>query len=465
MLLATPRLVLAGLSGDSGKTFVALGLVRGLCDRGLTVAPFKKGPDYIDAAWLSQAAQRPARNLDTYMMPPEALSESLARGLPADVLVVEGNRGLFDGMTPEGTHSTAELAKTMRAPVILVVDVTKSTRTVAAMVLGCQTLDPALCIAGVILNRVATARQENVIRKALAGIGGPPVVGAIPKQETNVLPARHLGLLTAAEHPGRDSAVAGLAETIARSVDLDAILAIARSVEACKLPDRAPMPGAAHAKIAVLRDEALTFYYPENIEALEEAGATLEQVSPLDDASLGDVDAVYVGGGFPEAHAARLADNRALQSSLRAAVSAGTPVYAECGGLMYLAKQLIVNGSTYPMAGVLDVTIEQTPHPVGHGYAEGLIDRSTPFFPAGARLRGHEFHYSHVVDGRDREATALRLDRGTGIKDRRDGISVGRVWASYVHLHALGTPTWAPAVVTLAEARRKERGVSTAACA
>jgi cobyrinic acid a,c-diamide synthase len=462
MLVTTPRLVIAGMAGDGGKTLVAAGLARALTARGLSVAPFKKGPDYIDAGWLGAAARRPGRNLDTFLMASDALGDALARGGPADLVLVEGNRGLFDGLDARGTHSTAELAKLLRAPVVLVVDVTKATRTVAAVVLGCRALDPDVLLAGVVLNRVGSSRHERAVRDSIRSAGGPPVMGAIPRLEDSPFPGRHLGLVTAAEHPEREQALELASGIVARHVDVDALVALAREAPAVAFADRVPVAPAGRATVAVLRDEALSFYYPENLEALREAGAELRFVSPLAAEALPEVDAVYVGGGFPEVHAERLAANAAFRRSLREAAAGGLPVYAECGGLMYLGKELIVRGVAHPMAGVLDLKTEQTASPRGHGYVSARVEAANPWFERGTTLRGHEFHYSRVAGGEDREATVLRLERGTGLGDGRDGIAVGDVWASYLHIHALGTPGWAPALVRRAGARR-DGGVSAAA--
>jgi len=465
----TPRLVVAGLSGDSGKTLVSLGIAAALKARDVDVAPFKKGPDYIDAAWLGAATGRPGRNLDTFLQGPEALGAVLARGACgefAGLAVIEGNRGLFDGFDAAGTHSTAELAKRLDAPILLVVDVTKATRTVAALVLGCRALDPDVPLAGVVLNRVATPRQERVIRDALAQAGGPPVLGALPRLDGDPLPGRHLGLVTAAEHPRTQEAITTAARLAEAHLDLDTLLEIAGRAPAVELPEREAPKSGPPVRIGVLRDEAFSFYYPENLEALEELGAELLFFSALAGDSLPDVDALYVGGGFPELYAAPLAENRELAASLRAAVADGMPVYAECGGLMYLAKELVADGVAHPMAGVLNLAVEQTSRPHGHGYVEGTVERANPFFETGTRLRGHEFHYSRPRGGNDRSATVVGLERGTGIGDGRDGIVTGRggcVWASYLHLHALGTPAWAPGLVGVARTWRRERpGVSAA---
>jgi cobyrinic acid a,c-diamide synthase len=466
----TPRLVVAGLSGDSGKTLVALGIAAALKARGLDVAPFKKGPDYIDAAWLGEATGRPGRNLDTFLQGPEALDGVLARGASAGLALVEGNRGLFDGLDAAGAHSTAELAKRIGAAVVLVVDVTKTTRTVAALVLGCRALDPEVPLAGVVLNRVATARQEQVIRDALEQAGAPPVLGAVPRVADDPLPGRHLGLVTAVEHPRTRDAIGVAARLIEAHVDLDRLLEIAGSAPPVELAEREAPSRGSPVRVGVLRDEAFSFYYPENLEALEERGAEIVFFSALAGDPLPDVDALYIGGGFPELYAPRLAAHRGLRESLRGAVADGLPVYAECGGLMYLARALVTGGASHPMSGVLDLVIEQTHRPHGHGYAEGTVKGANAFFARGTRLRGHEFHYSRPRGGPRDVTTVLSLERGTGLGEGRDAIVAGpggRVWASYLHVHALGTPAWAPALLSLArtrQAEKRKRPEAAAAC-
>jgi cobyrinic acid a,c-diamide synthase len=464
MQLQTPRLVVAGLSGDGGKTLVSLGLSRALGEAGRVVQTFKKGPDYIDAAWLTTATGRPCRNLDPYLMSESAIGRAVAAGSDADILLVEGNRGLFDGVDAAGSHSTANLAKLIGAPVVLVVNVTKVTRTAAAAVLGCSHLDPELALGGVILNRVATARQERVVRDAIESATGIPVIGAVPKlRGEDPLPDRHLGLVTAVEHPRRDEAIARAAAAIAEDVDLDRVEAIASSAPALSITEASPSVGDERVTIGYFADEAFSFYYPENLETFEAAGSKLVAVSPSRDAELPAIDGLYIGGGFPEVHAARLAANREFALSVRARVADGMPVFAECGGLMYLARELVVDGATHPMAGVLDVVVEQTPRPQGHGYETVEIDRSNGFFDVGTELRGHEFHYSRIVSGGDREATVGSVKRGAGIGDGRDAIVAGRVWASYLHLHASATPDWAAGFVTQAVAYAAERSQPAAA--
>jgi len=458
MKLATPRLMVAGLAGDSGKTLFAIGLARALCERGIRVAPYKKGPDYIDASWLGAAAGRPGRTLDTFMIDRPGLGSSLARSKDADLILVEGNRGLFDGADTVGSHSTAELAKIIGAPVVLVVDVSKATRTVGAQVLGCREFDRDVELAGVVLNRVATLRQEPLIRTVLEHQVGVEVLGALPRlTATDPLPSRHLGLVTTGEHPTLERTLRTATQLVAGHVNLDRIRIVAERAGTVELPvAKSPRRGA-RVRIGVGRGQAFSFYYPANLEVLEACGAELTFFSPLSEPRLPDVDAVYFGGGFPEVHANTLSDNQTLRSDVRRAVRDGLPVWAECGGLMYLARELLVQGATYPMAGALDVTVEQTPWPQGHGYVVATVDRKNPYLATGATIRGHEFHYSRATGGRDLERTVLRIERGHGLAGGRDGIVRDNVWASYIHIHALGLRDWAPRFVARIRAAGRGR--------
>jgi cobyrinic acid a,c-diamide synthase len=450
----------AGLGGDSGKSLLTIGLIGAFRRRGLVVAPFKKGPDFIDAAWLGCAAGREGRNLDTYLMKTSAIHESVAAAAScADIVIVEGNRGLFDGMTAKGEHATAALARVLAAPVLLVIDVTKVTRTVAAMVKGCATLETGLHLGGVVLNQVATRRQERIIREAVETETGIPVMGAVYRRDASLLPSRHLGLLTATEHPDVRSALDTAWEMTDGPVDIDAVLNLAAQAGEMLYPhpgdgdavedvdrgyaeisDRTGRP-----KIAVLKDRAFSFYYPENIEALERLGAELFFVSPIEDERIpAEIDGLYAGGGFPEVYAEQLARNEAFRTSLKTRIDRGLPVFAECGGLMFLARSLSIEGNTYPMVGGLPIDVAQRRRPRGHGYVSGRIDGETPFFRNGARIRGHEFHYSEIVSDVVGVKTTAALDKGVGIGGGRDGIVHKNITAFYTHFHALGEPGWAP---------------------
>jgi cobyrinic acid a,c-diamide synthase len=464
MRLISPRLVVAGLAGDSGKTLLTLGLARSLRERGLAVRTAKKGPDYIDAAWPAGGGAAACVHRVPSTRPREGIGSGASSLAGADVVLVEGNRGLFDGVDAEGTHSTAELAKLLGSPVLLVVDVTKATRTVAAQVLGCQKLDPALRLGGVVLNRVGTARQEALVRSAVEDITGLPVVGALPRLAgDDPLPGRHLGLVTVAEHPDGEGAIARAAEVVARHVDIDRVLDLARGAIDVELPLLRIEAEPRSCCVGYLADPAFSFYYPENLESLRRRGAELVAMAPAASAALPRLDALYIGGGFPEVHAERLAGSGALLATLREHAAAGLPIYAECGGLMLLARALVVDGSSHPMAGVLDIVVEQTRRPQGHGYEVATVDRSNPFFPAGTRLAGHEFHYSRVVAGADASSTVLAVERGCGLGAGRDGIVKGTVWASYLHLHALGAPRWADGFLGMAARFAAERAATAEA--
>lgn len=456
---ALPRLVVAGLSGESGKTLVTLALSLEARRRDLPVRAFKKGPDYIDAAWLEWASGKPARNLDTHLMGFEQAASSFAwHGISSGLNLVEGNRGLFDGLDARGTHSTAELAKALHAPVVLVIDATKVTRTVAALVLGCQKLDPELRIAGVIVNRAGTSRHARIIREAIETVCGIPVLGVIPRASPDaLLSTRHLGLVTPREQHGHESLIRNLSEFVGRYLEFDRLVEISQHAGPVPIPAM-PQPAVASAAgltIGYVTDSAFSFYYPENIEALHAAGATVAPISALSAASLpDDLDTLYIGGGFPETHAQLLSNNTGFLASIRQAAQAGLPVYAECGGLMLLSRALIWRGTKYPMAGVFPFDVQVFDSPQGHGYTELLVDTANPFFPVGARLKGHEFHYSRIVPETHVSPTACAVLRGTGCFTGRDAVLAGNVYAAYTHLHALATPDWARGIIGAARSAK-----------
>lgn len=462
MRIDAPRLLVAGLRGGSGKTLLSLGLAASFRSRGLDVAPFKKGPDYIDASWLSRASGRPCRNLDLFLFSPAAALGSFGRGAAsADLALIEGNRGLFDGMDAEGTFSSAELAKLLRAPVLLTVDATKTTRTAAAMILGCQTMDPDVRLGGVVLNRIAGSRHESVLRQAIEGICGLPVLGAVPKLPEDLFPERHLGLIPPQETEEVQDPLARVANVAERYLDLDGILEVARTAGALEVPQRRPTIRVEHEdgsegnrgppRIGVFVDEAFQFYYPENLEALSRAGGEIVEISPLSDLRLPSVDALYLGGGFPETLAAGLSGNGQFLDSVRTRAGEGLPIYAECGGAVYLGRSLQYAGQRFAMAGVLPVDYGFQARPRGHGYTVLEAVGENPFFEVGETLRGHEFHYTHLLSPDTREAPdrrfAFRVHRGYGFDGTWDGLVHGNVLASYTHIHALGVEAWAPSLV------------------
>ena len=470
-------MVIAAPHGRSGKTTVTLALVGALAARGLIVQPFKKGPDYIDPSWLTAAAQRPARNLDPFMLNDDAIVSSLARGArDADIAIVEGNHGLFDSLDDEGKGSTAALARLLRAPILLVVDAARMGRSVAALVDGYQYFEPDTQIAGVILDNVAHARHAAKLQSAVEAHCGIPVLGLLPRDETLAIADRHLGLIPRGEYDARARAPLDVLRRAAEEFfDLDAILEIANStlelesvIASREAAKQSPIrdSGIASAqnsrramtqcRVGIIRDAAFTFYYPENLEALEDAGAELVFIDALRDTSLPAVDALYIGGGFPEVFAAELAANAALRADLRAAIEDDLPVYAECGGLMYLARSLSWHDQKYAMVGALPCDIEIMDTPQGHGYVEARVAGDNPFFARETILRGHEYHHSRVVN-LESSMLAYDLAHGRGIGEHGDGIVYRRVLAAYTHLHALGTPQWATALVEQAVACRASR--------
>ncbi len=448
-----PRVLIAGLRGGSGKTIVSTGLAAALRADGCTVTPFKKGPDYIDTAWLSEAAARSCRNLDLFLMKKEVIIESfLKTAEDSELVLIEGNRGLFDGMDAEGSFSTAELAKLMKTPVILVVDCTKASRTISALILGCKALDPDVPIRGVILNRTGGPRHLSVIRKAVARDCGLPVLGNLPRFRERIFPERHLGLVPPDEHGEVADAIENIARIVGEHLDLETIRQIAAQAPPLESPtDVVPVfqsAPASKARIGILRDAAFQFYYPENLEALENAGGDLIEISPLRDDEPPVVDALYIGGGFPETLAEGLSANKRFRSSIRRSAEAGLPVYAECGGAVFLGEKLYMDGNEYPMAGVLPVTFGFDRKPRGHGYTVVEAIRRNPFYEIGDVLRGHEFHYTymHELTGNDVEFV-FRVRRGYGFDGRHDGLCRRNVLACYTHVHALGVENWAASIV------------------
>jgi cobyrinic acid a,c-diamide synthase len=464
MMVHKPRVVIAALRGGSGKTVISLGLAAAWrIKHNLRVVPFKKGPDYIDAGWLASAAQHPCYNLDPFMMKPDDLLLSFLRHADkGDVALIEGNRGLYDGVDVHGSYSTAELAKFFAAPVILVVDATKVTRTAAALVLGCQQLDPAVKIAGVILNQVAGKRHEKVMRGAIEQYCGIPVVGVVAKESRIVFPERHMGLVPPQESDNAEQAMQLAADEISQCVDLNAILQIAESAGAMAWPAWKAQAGAvmqfgSSVRIGIVRDAAFQFYYPENIEALEEKGAIIQEISSFDEKPLPPLDSLYIGGGFPETHLEVLSNNRVFRESLRREIEAGLPVYAECGGLMFLCKSILHGGRKYPMIGVFpwDVVLETKPQ--GHGYTVVECVGDNPFFAKGVQFRGHEFHYSRIVGCDSSHPFIFRLKKGHGILAGWDGMCYKNTLASYSHVHAVGNDFWAESIIRVAQNYQRER--------
>jgi len=475
------KIIIAAMRGGAGKTILSIGIIAAWRASGLQIAPFKKGPDYIDAGWLALAAGRACYNLDSFLIAPDNLRESFYTHTPENhIAVIEGNRGLYDGSDQHGSTSTAELSKMLNIPVILCLDCTKSTRTVAATVLGCLHFDPHVNIAGVVLNRVAGHRHETVIRRTVEQRCGVPVLGAVPKLRKQRFPERHMGLVPIPEHVWAADAINAASDVAAQYIDLDRLMEIAQSEDPHPADKDAPPTETATTvsliedsparplavdnrpthklRIGVAKDSAFQFYYAENLEALEASGAELIYISPLTDLSVPKFDALYIGGGFPETHAQALGDNVSFRTALKELAENGLPIYAECGGLMYLGESLVLNETVFPMTGLLPIVFGLSSRPQGHGYTVIAVQRKNPFFEVGAEIKGHEFHYSHILEWNgDKNDLAFDMRRGTGFTDGQDGLCYKNILATYTHIHALGTPSWAQAMIRNAQLYRDQK--------
>lgn len=447
-----PRVIISGVRGGSGKTTASLAIISSLIERGLSVIPFKKGPDYIDTAWLSFFAKNPCYNLDPFMLPEEIIIDSFIRHFRGDIAIIEGNRGIHDGMDAIGSMSTARLSKLIKAPVILVVDCTKITRTAAAIVLGCMSLDRDVKIRGVILNNVSSKRHESVIRESIERYCSIPVLGSIPRLSLNEIPERHMGLTSFYEF-GEIERVIDTIKRIGGYLYIDGVIRIAMDVEPLEQPEikksAIPQVVPPGVKIGIVRDSAFQFYYEENIEALRERGASIVEINALNDISIPDIDCLYIGGGFPETNAVRLSENREFINSIRDNTEKGLPVYAECGGMMYLGRNIIMDGKSYPMTGILPIDFKINPVPVAHGYTIVEVTDENPFYHVGSVLKGHEFHYSGGINSGDIRM-CFTMKRGRGIRDGMDGITYKNILATYTHVHASGTPEWADGMLRIA---------------
>lgn len=446
-----PRLIIAGTHSGVGKTTLTAGIIAALSRRGLRVQPFKAGPDYIDPTYHSLAAGRPARNLDTWMIPRERIPGLFAYGArDADLALVEGVMGLYDGFAyTQETGSTAELAKRLQAPVVLVVDAQAMARSAAALVRGYRDFDPDIPLAGVIVNRVGSEGHGQGVARAIREYTGLPVLGRLPRIDALHIPERHLGLIPTHEAAQARSFIDAAADQVSRYLDLEGLLALAHRappLDPTPLPIRVDGPGDTQGRgtgpiIAVAQDPAFSFTYPDNLDLLAAAGARIVPFSPLADAELpAGAAGVILSGGFPELHAAELAANRSMHVGLRRAHARGLPIYAECGGLMYLTQAIVdLEGRRHAMVGLLPGHSTM----VGRltlGYREAEAGTESWFLHRGERIRGHEFHYSRW-EGRPPHLPPAYLLSPPGEKTPRpEGACLGRLWASYVHVHFWAKP-------------------------
>jgi cobyrinic acid a,c-diamide synthase len=441
------RVLVSAAHKSSGKTSVSIGLAAELYRRGLSVQTFKKGPDYIDPMWLSAATGRACRNLDFNLSTPEQLKLEFARhAARADVCLIEGNNGLYDGLDLRGSNSNAALAQLLALPVVLVLDARGMTRGIAPLILGYQAFDHTIGIAGVILSRVGGARHEAKLRAAIEHYTDVPVLGAMHEDAQMRIVERHLGLIPANEDAAARTRIAALAAAVARQVDLERLLAV--TVSRAPAGAAAPLapPARTRVRIGIARDRAFGFYYADDLEALERAGAELTFFDTLHDARLPRIDGLIIGGGFPEMFMAELEANAGLRGEIGAAIEAGLPAYAECGGLMYLARSLSWQGKTHRMVGAIAGDVRMHERSQGRGYVRLAATAAHPWAEHGAapaEIPAHEFHYSSIENLDAGTRFAYRVVRGHGVDGASDGIVVHNLLASYAHLRSAGECDWA----------------------
>ena len=471
------RMLISAAHKSSGKTTVSIGLCAALTQRGMSVQPYKKGPDYIDPMWLSQACGRDCRNLDLYLMERDDIVSTFMRH-SSDINLVEGNKGLYDG-----SNSNAALAKLLDLPVVLVIDARGMTRGIAPLILGYQAFDKDIHIAGVILNNLGGSRHEAKLREVIEHYTDVPVIGAIQHDERLMIVERHLGLMPSNESAEAARRISEIGSIINSQVDLDKLLALsvkdtlpapAKAHLSNSLPageranvksifkfpaDISAFPSAEKLKVGIARDRAFGFYYADDLDALTAAGAELIPFDTLGDGHLPDVDALYIGGGFPEMFAKELQANVALRAEIKRAIFSGMPVYAECGGLMYLSRKLSYQDSTFEMVGAIPGDVVMHDKPVGRGYVHLAENHEHPWprphVPA-KEIRAHEFHYSSLENLPHDSKFAYRVTRGHGIDGNNDGFMLHNLLASYTHLRTIGSCYWAARFVAFVRRVKQE---------
>lgn len=450
------RIFISAAHKSSGKTTLSIGICAALHARGLLVQPFKKGPDYIDPLWLSAASHRDCHNLDFNTMSQDEILYTLAKyGQSADISLIEANKGLFDGMALDGADSNAALAHLLQAPVILVINTTGTTRGVAPLLLGYQAFDSDLNIEGVIFNVVGGERHESKLRQITETYTDIPVLGAVHKNSELHIDERHLGLMPSNESQDAYRQISNIAALVEQQVDVDRLIEIGNAADDVPAFEFEPLPvvQGRKVKIGICRDPAFAFYYPSDLEALQQAGAELVFINTLNDTALpNDINGLFIGGGFPETQMDALAANQSMRGSIRQAVESGMPCYAECGGLMYLAEQLQWKEKSAPMVGVIPGNAVMDVKPQGRGYVKvkptsamlwGVVEKPL----ASNIINAHEFHYSRLEAFRGGSDFAYEVLRGYGIDGSRDGWVYKNLLASYVHMRDTSQYHWARAFV------------------
>ena len=449
--------MVAGTASGVGKTTAALAIMAALGERGLRVQPFKCGPDFLDTGHHSAICGRASRNLDTWMLSRNANRQTfLNANRGADVAVAEGMMGLFDGVAGDGeAASSAEIAKLLGLPVILVLDASQSARSIAATIKGFSSFDPELNFAGIVLNQVNSEHHYRLLKDAICSTSSTPLLGRIPRIEAIAIPERYLGLRTAEEETAIDERRTALAEAVQQYLNLDPLLTLEHNSAGWQVEHSAPKTGD-RVRFGVARDDAFSFYYEDNLDLLRHHGAEIVFFSPLKNFRLpADLDGLYLGGGYPELYAEKLSGNHSMLAEIRSFANSGRPVYAECGGMLYLGRSV----GKFPMAGVLPLEFEMTDRLVDFGYVEATFTEDCLLGPRGTVVRGHSFHYSRVT-GQHLLPTVYQLHYSLSGQIEHEGFVLGNVLASYVHLHFGGDPAIAENLVARAAAAHQTTEVA-----
>lgn len=426
---------------SSGKTIVSLGLCAAFKQKSLTVQAFKKGPDYIDPIWLSQASGNPCYNLDFYNMSNEEITALYAQHASQnDLCIIEGNKGLYDGMQVTGGDANADLAKLLNIAVILVVDATGITRGVAPLISGYQAFDKDVNIAGVILNKVAGERHESKLVQAIQYYTDIPILGVVRRSKELLIHERHLGLMPANETPESQVFIDQVAVHIANQVNLDQLLRLTKKTIKPSTPVVNSQPHLI--KVAIAKDNAFGFYYQDDLDEFLSLGVELVYFDTLTCKHLPKVDALFIGGGFPEMQLDALSSNQALLKDIKAQIEAGLPTYAECGGLMYLSRKITYLKKTYDMVGVIEADTVMTTKPIGRGYVQLAPTEAHPWADVSAHIYAHEFHYSKLENIAPKTRYAYQVLRGVGVDNEFDGILMYNLLATYTHFRNVGNNHW-----------------------
>ncbi len=482
-----PRVLISADRSSSGKTTISMGLMAVLVSRGYKVQPFKVALDYIDPSYHTEITGRFCRNLDGYLMDENGILDVYTHGCEtgdqADIAIVEGVRGLYEGFESlSDLGSTAQIAKILNCPVILVINARSITRSSAALVKGYRDFDPDVEIAGVILNNIGSRRHAEKAKEAIEHYTGVPVIGIIPRDQSMQISMRHLGLMPALEgrrrlgDEGFDARLRGIEEIIDKGIDIDRFLKIASNVKPLKSPEKSvfssthdPDPKKYKPKIGIALDEAFNFYYRDNIDLLQLAGAEIVYFSPVKDPTLPDVDGLYIGGGYPELFAAELEANESMRQDIKTASAEGMPIYAECGGLMYLTEKIstdVPGKGTYHNASMPESTYSMVGALPGHtimgqtrvvSYNIGTLEKDCIIGKKGNSFKGHEFHHSEIQEIPDDAEFVITISRGTGIKDDKDGLVSENTLGSYAHLHGVAYRELAGSLVEAARKFKERR--------